>query len=484
MQNVDDVVIFPVTSHTDHVGQGSTFVAVQGMHEDGIKYIPGALERGATTIVADQTAAIPASTLALIQNKGAQLKFVPNPRRELSKLSAAAYNYPARKLKIIAVTGTKGKTTSTFLIEHIFRTAGYKTALLSSVRNIINGTIYPTHLTTQQPDYLHMFFNTCVKQGVEYVIMEVSAQAIALNRVYGLEWEALLWTNFSFEHGEFYPNSKGNVEAGENDYFLDKVAILKQTRVNAPVVLNADDSCYAAIQKYRADAYSFSFSQQTPFQAHLIKDSKAGIELSVNYNGNKNTYACPTLLGNYNAYNCAGAISLALACNISPSIIAQALNSFTSVPGRLERYILPNGALCIIDLANSPAAFTALLPTLKTMSDHLIVVFGCGGDRDASRRPIMGQVATEYASQVILTTDNPRSENPQDIVAQIMKGISVAKQAHVICELDRAKAIHMAYQLSTPQSIIALLGKGAEQYQLTQGIKHYFSEREIVQALK
>jgi UDP-N-acetylmuramoyl-L-alanyl-D-glutamate--2,6-diaminopimelate ligase len=190
------------------------------------------------------------------------------------------------------------------------------------------------------------------------------------------------------------------------------------------------------------------------------------------------------LIGSYNAYNITGAVIMALRLGISPEHISRALFTFAGTPGRLERYILPNGALCIIDLANNPAAFKALLPTLKQMTDHLVVVFGCGGDRDPARRPIMGEIAAAYADHVIVTTDNPRSEKVEDIIAQIMSGIPEKSRTHVSIEHDREKAIHQACGMSTSKTIIALLGKGAEQYQLARGIKTHFSEREIVQAIK
>lgn len=460
--------IFPVTCHTRHVGAGSTFVAIKGMKEDGAQYIPEALERGAKSIVLDPsihpTMQELRGTLGL---SGVDVIYVDDTRRALAKLSAEALNFPARKLKIIGITGTKGKSTTTFLLEHILRTAGLKTALLSTIKNKILDTWIPTELTTQQPDYLHVFFDQCVKTGVEYVVMEVAAQAVTCHRVLGIDLAAGIFTNFSREHGEFY--------ASMDEYFAAKAALFTQLKPEAPFIYNNDDERVRAFAQVRAGSKAAASFK-------IINNSLTGLELQVDI-GQQISVTCPALVGVFNAYNITSSITAAQELGASLWDIQKALETFPGVPGRLDKYMLPNGATAFIDYAHNPASYEAVLGTLRGVTDNLIVVFGAGGDRDPVRRPLMGKIASEIADCVVITTDNPRSEDPAVIAQQIIAGIAPENQHKIVYELDREIAIKKAYQLSQKQSIIALLGKGPDEYQLIQGIKYPFSEAEILRSL-
>jgi UDP-N-acetylmuramyl-tripeptide synthetase len=469
--------IYSVACHTDNVGVGTTFVAIKGMKDDGIHHIKTALEKGATTIVVEHSAHIPDEIKQLIKDKKATLDYVLNARAALAQLSAQAAEYPARKLKIVGVTGTKGKTTSSFLLEHVLKSAGLKTALLSTVHNKMLDTIVPTNLTTQHPDYLHNFFAVCVQHNIDIVIMEVAAQATSLHRVDGLEFDGLIFTNFAQEHGEFY--------ATMDDYFAAKVAIAQQVKPNAPLLLNADDVRVADLSKDHENALLFGIQNvSVNYRATIVDNGLSALKLQVTADESHDlTIDCSSLLGEYNAYNILGVASLCLELGIDSKIIAQAINTFERVPGRLERYQLPNGANCFIDYAHNPSSYQAVLSVARSMTPHLIVVFGCGGERDASKRPLMGAIASEFADLVVLTSDNPRSENAADIVADILTGIAEDKRAQVICELDREAAIKTAYGHSQAGSVIMLLGKGPDEYQLIGKQKLPFSEKAIVQSL-
>jgi UDP-N-acetylmuramoyl-L-alanyl-D-glutamate--2,6-diaminopimelate ligase len=439
--------IYPVACHTDNVGPGSTFVAIQGMKQDGLVYIPAALEKGARTIVVDTNAVITYELLALLKKHNAQLVRVENTRAALASLSAHALSSPAKKLKIIAVTGTKGKSTTTFLLEHILRSAGKKTAMLSTVLNRIDGVDIPTKLTTQQPDYLHVFFDACVKQHIEWVVMEVAAQAFTLHRVNGLNFDMAIFTNFSQEHGEFY--------ATMEDYFAAKEKIIDHLKSGAPLLVNADDDRVMNLGVRYDDTYCFS---------HTL-------------------YTCPALIGSFNQYNIAAAVTAASHIGLQRAIIQQALDTFTGVPGRLEKYQLPNGALGIIDYAHNPSSFEAVLGELKKLTDHLIVVFGCGGERDSSKRPVMGEIASRIADVVIITADNPRTENCATINEHICAGVASDNKNKVLIEEDREQAIRLAYARSRKGSIIVLLGKGPDEYQIIQGVTYPLSEKAILKSL-
>jgi UDP-N-acetylmuramoyl-L-alanyl-D-glutamate--2,6-diaminopimelate ligase len=468
--------IWPVTRHTDYVGPQSTFFAIKGLKEDGIKYIPLALQKGAKTIITYSNALIPTDIMEKINQAHAQLIFVDEPRRTLALLSAQAWGNPADTLKIIGITGTKGKTTTAWMLFHILKAAGYKTALLSTVQNKINDVAFTTDLTTQHPDYLHTFFNTCIKAGVTHVIMEVAAQSTSLHRTAGLSFDGIIFTNFANSHGEFYEN--------ENDYFEAKYTLFSQCKNNSIKLINADDEKGLWLKQKLPEALTYGLiNQGTTYYGLNPSNSMQGLSLNLMYKNSLVELVCPSLIGLFNGYNMLAAAAMAIELEIPISIIQHAFNTFKSVPGRLEKYLLPNDALCFIDHAHNPFSFNALLPLLKSMTKDLIVVSGAGGDRDRAMRPELGKIMATYADTIILTTDNPRSEDPAHIMQDILLGIPLEKKSKVFCETDREQAIKIAYSLSKPSSIIALLGKGPEQYQIIGPNKIPFSEKVIIQQL-
>lgn len=467
---------FPVTCHTDYVGKDSTFVAIKGMKEDGIAYIPHALERGAHKIVIEESTILSDEIKKLIQEKNAELIVVPHARRALAQLSAQALNYPARSLKIIAITGTKGKSTTAFLTEHILKIAGYRTALISTVKKRILDHDIPCELTTPQPDFLHVFFDACKKHSIDYVIMEVAAQGTSLYRVETLEFERAVFTNFSLEHSEFYENL--------DSYFAAKAAVFTMVKPSGTMIFNADDERVFEFYKNKGAGHTFGLREGATLRASI--DYKEPLSLSATFFTHGKDYAihAPALLGTFNVYNCLAAASLAHTLGIGYTVIQEAFLTFKGTPGRLERYMLPNGALGCIDYAHNPSSFEAILSTLRVLTPHLIVVFGAGGDRDLLKRPLMGALAARIADMVILTSDNPRSEDPYAIIQAIKEGIQGEDMAKVSIEIDREVAIKKAYTHSKKNSIIALLGKGPDEYQIIQGKKYPFSEAAILRSFQ
>ncbi len=467
--------IYRVTSHTDHVGPGSTFVAIKGMKDDGVQYIKKALDLGASKIVLDHTTSISPALLEVMSQKNISIERVANTRHALALLSAQAYGYPARDVTLIGVTGTKGKTTTAFLIEHILRTAGYKTALISTVKNQILEVSFDAHLTTPQPDYLHTFFSLCRQQGVTHVVMEVAAQALSLSRVETLAFDAAVFTNFSLEHSEFYETQEA--------YFKAKCDLFKQLTPNALALFNADDSRVSAFGSTLPQTQFFGSTQKAGIRGQIEQSDLAALILKVATE--KNTYALSltSLLGTFNASNILAAVAVAEKYGVPVKTVESALASFPGVPGRLQRFTLPNKAVAFIDNAHTPSSFEAILSALRPLSPHIIAVFGAGGDRDVLKRPLMGAIAASYADSVILTTDNPRSEDPQAIIEAIYAGIDQSNRQKVVCTVDREQAIRAAYALSKPGSIIALLGKGPVEYQHIRDIKIPFSEASILRSL-
>ncbi|MDR3646929.1 MAG: UDP-N-acetylmuramoyl-L-alanyl-D-glutamate--2,6-diaminopimelate ligase [Candidatus Babeliales bacterium] len=454
---------FKVTCHTDNIALGTTFVAVKGMQSDGINYIPQALAKGASTVVLPEDAILSDEIKKSINTYQPAILRVADCRQALSTLSAQAFNYPAKKLNIIGVTGTKGKTTSAYLLYHLFKKAGYKTALITGVKNYIGNVEYKSELTTPHPDYLHAFFNECVESQVKFVIMEASAQGFSLKRLHDIQFSAGIFTNFDLEHSEFYANM--------NDYFDAKCEMFKHLKTNAPFVVNVDN----AWGKKIADAHP-EFTEISQNQFKITKNDSLGLEFTIL----GHEFSCPNLVGTFNAYNLAGVVTLALQMDIPVHTIQKALLTFSHVPGRMERYKLASGAIAVIDYAHNPSSFSQILPTLRTMTNNLIVVFGCGGSRDKTKRPIMGDIASTIADKVIITSDNPRFEKVEDIIEEIYLGCKAINKDKVKVILDRAQAIELAYKNAQSGSIIAILGKGPDEYEMIGNQKFYFSDKENI----
>lgn len=465
--------ILPVACHTDNVGQGSVFVAIKGKKDDGAVHIIKALELGARAVYIDQECSFDDLTRSELERRGVPYVVVSDARLVLAQLSALANGYPADKLRIIAVTGTKGKTTTVFLLEHILKVAGYKTALMSTVRNSISDTIFSTNLTTRQPDYVHAFFAECVQEGVTIVVMEVAAQALSLHRVAGLQFDGAIVTNFEAEHAEFY--------ATIDEYFAAKCKLIGHLKPGVPLLINGDDARTRTLTSLHHAVATFGIGADNNIRAERLSSRSESLTLQLSGNGESCQYSCPVLMGDFNVYNSCAAAGFARAWGVSCTDIAQAFATFAPVPGRLEMYTLSNGARGCIDYAHTPASYASILSTLRALTDHLIVVFGCGGDRDKTKRPIMGKVATDFADLAVVTSDNPRSEQAVDIACDIQVGIPEGR--NILVELDREKAIQLAYQHAKPTSIIVLLGKGPDEYQHIGAIKYPFSEKAILKSL-
>ena len=442
--------IFPVTCHTDHVGPGSTFVAIKGFAQDGTQYIPVALEKGATTIVMEPESNPLSDTIQkLCTEHNATLIYVPNARQALAERASSALNHPWQKLKIIGITGTKGKTTTSYLVEHILRKAGYKTALLGTIAHKILDHTQSCKGTTPESDYLQMFFAECIKQKIDYVIMEVSSHALSLDRVHGILFDAIGFTNLYPDHMDFHTNM--------DDYFAAKAQIFGMLKPGGTIVINGDD-------QWEQKAVAIAQQQK---QAHVVTFGNDALP-------------CPALFGTFNQYNIRMATLLCLSQGVDIATITQSLATFPGVKGRLELHILRNGARAFVDYAHNAASVEAVLKTLRPHTNNLIVLFGCGGNRDKGRRPGMGQVAAKLGDLVILTSDNPRMENPDDIIKDILAGIAPEHVHKVITEPDRRKAITLAAALAGKDSIIALLGKGHENYFLVQGQTLHFDDFEEI----
>ncbi len=483
---------YPVTCHTEHVGIGSTFVAIKGYSLDGALFIPRAIEKGAKRIVcaADPTLNVPVVDkiedicqpevlrAKTVKKNGVEYLYVSNTRKALALLSAEALGNPASSLKIIGVTGTKGKTTTSYLIHHILRTVGYRAALLGSIRNVIIDREMDSSLTTMESDSLHSFFAECLTEGVQYVVMEVSAHALSMYRTYGIKFDGVCFTNLAEEHLDFYEDL--------DSYFGAKYRLFSQVKEQGLVVINADD-CWGRTAAERIAAEKTERTLITGGMDHgdvsftIDENCRDGLRCTVN-SAEVLRLNSSSLFGAFNASNMTMAALLCQGIGISSHLIEEAMTTFPGVAGRLQPHYLKNGAIAFVDFAHNPSSFEAVLKELRTLTDDLIVVFGCGGDRDTTKRPVMGQLAAHFGDTVIITNDNPRDEDPDTIIKQIVDGISPELMSRVIIRADRGDAIKEAVERSKKSSLIALLGKGHEDYYLMSGKKLPFDDYKEISA--
>lgn len=469
--SIDLPSIYPVTGHTDFVGQGTTFVAISGTKLNGLDFIPLALQKGAKKIVVQGDMQVSPELKLLILNHQAELVYVDDCRKALSELSAQALNYPANKLKIVAVTGTKGKTSTSYMAYHMLHSMGKKVALISTVEKRIGADLVNVSLTTPLPDQIQVFLNVCVQRGIEYVIMEVSAQALTLQRVEGIEFVAGVFTNFSHEHLEFYKDLP--------EYFAAKKLLIPKIKEAKNMFINVDDANVAGLIKEFPDCSSFSLEDKSATIHGCVHQKSDGNFVHVKINEQLYEIFLP-LLGMFNVYNLLGVLGMLHALKIDLHDAKWSLKDLPHVPGRMEQYHLKNGSRCFIDYAHNPSSFEAVLSTLRSMTSHLIVVFGSAGNRDKQKRPIMGSIAQKYCDIVILTSDNPRDENPIEIAKDVEVGFSKTIPFEFYKELNRVKAIELGYELTKPGSIVAILGKGRDEYQIVGGLTFPFKERSII----
>ncbi|MFT6765487.1 MAG: UDP-N-acetylmuramoyl-L-alanyl-D-glutamate--2,6-diaminopimelate ligase [Alteromonas naphthalenivorans] len=479
--------VFPVASHTDNVGPGSTFVAIRGLNFDGHNYINVAIKNGATTIVVEDSKVSLDTTFALLKPLGMnqihsvskKINFtcssrvatesgyiegsnkkeitiikVKNTRKYLAQLSAQAAGNPAKKLKLLGVTGTKGKTTSIYTMHYLLKQVGYKVALLSTIKNSILDEDIPATMTTAQPDYLHQFFKLCIEADVEYVLMELAAQATTFHRLETLEFDGLIFTNLDREHAELYPSMQS--------YFAAKAAIFDYAKQDCVMISNVDDEYGKKLVESHKQVVQLS-----------VKDWKEG-QICIE----EQVFTYSHLPGKFNAYNLKGVLLLLIKLGIK---IDSNIGALPAIPGRLQKVDLPNGAHAYIDYAHTPGSFKSLFSTVRTWTNNLIIVFGAGGSKDHQKRALMGAIAEQFADTLILTDDNPRTEDPKNIIKNILVGIT--NQNKIIVEHDRQKAIEHAYSISKKDSIILLLGKGPDEYQIIGTKKIPFSEKGILESL-
>lgn len=466
-----DIDITGLESNSKNVKEGYLFIAIKGFSVDGHDYINNAIEAGAKAIMVQEGCDLKKIKLP----SDVTLIMAKDTRHALAICSCNFYNNPSRKFRLIGVTGTKGKTTTTFMIKEILERAGYKVGLIGTIATYINGKmISESSRTTPESIELQKIFAQMVEAGVEYVVMEVSSQSLKLHRVDGCDFNIAVFTNFSEDH------ISANEHPDMKDYFESKLKLFKMCDNG---IINVDDLQVSKIPKLFPDSNIMTYGIDNYCQM-LAKDitiTNSYVDFRVKVS-DKNERVKVDIPGRFSVYNALAAICVAKKIGVPSDKVIEALAEI-KVPGRSEMVPNKREIPIMIDYAHSPESLQNILSAVKSYTKgRVISVFGCGGDRDKTKRPIMGEISGKIADFTFITTDNPRTESPEEIVKEIEDGIKKTKGKYKVV-VDRKEAIKEAINMANKQDIIVLAGKGHEPYQEINGKKYPFDERIIVKEI-
>lgn len=454
----NDAEITFITDDSRKVSPGCAFVCIEGNTFDGHSAALQAEENGAAAIIAQKDTGAKNQVL------------VENTRRAYAVMCAAFYDYPAEKLKLIGITGTNGKTTSAFLIKDLFERLGHKTGLIGTVQNMAGDKVYPARYTTPDANELQFLFSEMVKENCEYCVMEVSSQALAQGRVDGCRFNIALFTNLTQDHLDYH---------GTFENYLQAKQILFKNADSA--ILNSDDdNALRMAENASCDITTYSAkSDKADYTAKNIRYKADGVEyelVGISQIGRVKV----GIPGGFSVYNSMGAFLCALKAGFEFKDILSAVAEARGVKGRIEVVPTDTDYTVIIDYAHSPDGLLNILTSLREFaSERIICVFGCGGDRDKTKRPIMGRIVSENADVAVVTSDNPRSEDPATIINDVLEGMKKA-DIPVYSFADRTQAIRYAMSIAEKDDIVLLAGKGHETYQVLKEGKIHYDEREIV----
>lgn len=449
------------------VQKNSVFVAIKGYKTDGHKFLQDAINKGAVAVVVENENSIPDEFVAHAQIAKIVVK---DCRKALAELSRGFYKNPTNKIKLIGITGTNGKTTSTFILKNILQTAGYKTGLVGTIANYVGDQKIDSKLTTPESNDLNRMFYDMISAGCSHAIMEVSSHSLILNRVYGLDFSAAIFSNITSDHLDFHNTF--------DEYLKAKKILFDGLSSNSFAIINSDDvSANEIVKDSKAKVITYGISDNSDYQIKNIKYDLNGTDFTIS--NNKIEYSINTsLIGTFNAYNATSAFATAHSLGVNANKIIEGIKSSPQVPGRFE--VIGKGKKkVIVDYSHTADSLEKALQAIREIvkdKNQIVTVFGCGGDRDKTKRPIMGKVASDMSDKVFVSSDNPRTENPYDIIKDIIKGIS--KNNYEI-EENREEAIAKAIQSSNDDAVILIAGKGHENYQEINGIRNHFSDQEI-----
>jgi UDP-N-acetylmuramoyl-L-alanyl-D-glutamate--2,6-diaminopimelate ligase len=442
---------------------GTLFVAIKGTKSDGHDFIPQVLQQGCTAIVVQDVMADCGPDVTLL--------VVPDTAKALGELAHAFYGNPSEELILVGITGTNGKTTCTTLLHRLYTNLGYKVGLLSTVVNLIGDEAIPSTHTTPDPVALNALLADMVSQGCSHCFMEVSSHAVAQHRIAGLKFKGAAFTNITHDHLDYHVTFKAYIEAKKT--FFDTLP------KGSFALTNADDkNGMVMVQNTKAAIATYAMKSHADFMVKVLENSFGGLVLTIN-----GTEVWTRLIGDFNAYNLTTVFGITQLLGEDATEVLTVLSRLESVDGRFQFTQSPGGITAIVDYAHTPDALLNVLKTIeniRTRNEQVITVVGCGGDRDALKRPEMARIACELSDKVILTSDNPRTEDPQAILSEMEKGVEPQHFMKVLSILDREQAIKTAVSLAQPKDIILIAGKGHEKYQEINGVKHPFDDYQLV----
>lgn len=445
---------------------GVLFVAVQGTVSDGHQFIEQVIAQGATAIVCQ--------TLPSRLHENVNYFEVENSAKALGIIAANYFEHPSSKLKLVGVTGTNGKTTVATLLFQLFKDLGYKTGLLSTVQNQISDLVIPATHTTPDPIALNSLLNDMVDSGCDYCFMEVSSHALAQHRIEGLSFAGGVFTNLTHDHLDFHETFDSYLKAKKT--FFDRLDN------KAFALTNIDDkNGMVMLQNTRAYKKTYGLKNIADYTAKIIENHFSGLLLNID--GEEVWFK---MVGSFNAYNLLAVYATALLLDQDRTKVLTSLSRLSGAEGRFDYMVSPAGIIGIVDYAHTPDAVQNVLSTIQDIrkgTEQVITVIGCGGDRDKAKRPLMAQVACDWSSKVILTSDNPRSESPEQIIRDMESGVMPQNKKKTLSITDRKEAIRTACHLAKPGDIILVAGKGHEKYQDIGGVKLPFDDKMILTEL-
>ncbi|MCR5819339.1 MAG: UDP-N-acetylmuramoyl-L-alanyl-D-glutamate--2,6-diaminopimelate ligase [Bacteroidaceae bacterium] len=458
-----DVNISDVQINSRQVAPGTLFIAIRGTVTDGHKFIPGALEAGASAVICEQIPDERPAGVTFIQ--------VENSEAAASPAATAFFGNPTEKLDLIGVTGTNGKTTIATLLYTMFRQMGYKCGLISTVCNYIDGEAIPTEHTTPDPITLNRLLGKMADEGCKYAFMEVSSHSVVQHRIGGLKFRGGIFTNLTRDHLDYHKTFENYRDA--------KKAFFDSLGQDAFAVTNADDKNGAVmVQNTKAKVYTYSQRTLADFHARILEEGFDGMQIEMN--GRELNVQ---FIGHFNVSNLLAVYGAAVSLGRKPEDVLLQLSTLHPVNGRFETIRSNDGVTAIVDYAHTPDALDNVLATINEILQHrgqCITVCGAGGNRDKGKRPLMAQSAVRASDRVIITSDNPRFEEPQDIINDMLAGLNDTDMKKVISIADRREAIRTATMLAQPGDVILIAGKGHEDYQDVKGVKHHFDDHEVV----
>lgn len=458
-----EIEISSIQFDSRRVKPGSVFVATRGTASDGHQYIPVAIEKGAVAVVCEE---IPAETDPNV----VYLK-VENSSDALGKMASAWYDFPSSKLILVGVTGTNGKTTIATLLYHLFKQLGHKSGLLSTVCNYVDDVAIEATHTTPDSLALNNLLAQMVDAGCEYAFIEVSSHSVDQRRIAGLEFAGGVFTNITRDHIDYHLTFENYLNAKKR--FFDDLS------ADAFALTNADDkNGLVMLQNSKAKKYTYSLRSMADFKTRILEQSLEGMLLDMN-----GKEVNVSFVGRFNASNLSAIFGAAVLLGQEEMEVLRIISSLVSVSGRFETLHSPSGYTAIVDYAHTPDALNNVIGTINQIlqgNGRLITVVGCGGNRDKGKRPMMAREAVSASWKAILTSDNPRFEEPQAILDDMLAGLDVTEKAKSLTIVDRREAIRTACAMAQPGDVVLVAGKGHEDYQIVQGVKHHFDDKEVV----